>query len=153
MSKIGNWNRCQILLFFCNSFQWVRNMKNILDVYCCSSIFHVVWARWSSIDTVEQCAVLSFNTNQDNSVPPVKKVRIHPPSASRILLPDGRHLAFHELGVPAGRARYSLIAPHSFLSSRLAGRKLHSSVLWGSGILLLLMRDLGESWAEVLLIS
>ncbi|KAH9671808.1 AB hydrolase-1 domain-containing protein [Citrus sinensis] len=65
--------------------------------------------------------VLSFNTNQDNSVPPVKKVRIHPPSASRILLPDGRHLAFHELGVPAGRARYSLIAPHSFLSSRLAG--------------------------------
>lgn len=65
--------------------------------------------------------VLSFNTNQDNSVPPVKKVCIHPPSASRILLPDGRHLAFHELGVPAGRARYSLIAPHSFLSSRLAG--------------------------------
>ncbi|KAH9735431.1 AB hydrolase-1 domain-containing protein [Citrus sinensis] len=65
--------------------------------------------------------VLSFNTNQDNSVPPVKKVCIHPPSASRILLPDGRHLAYHELGVQAGRARYSLIAPHSFLSSRLAG--------------------------------
>lgn len=53
--------------------------------------------------------------------PSVKKVCIHPPNASRILLPDGRHLAYHEQGVPAELARFSMIAPHSFLSSRLAG--------------------------------
>ncbi|KAJ4704845.1 alpha/beta-Hydrolases superfamily protein [Melia azedarach] len=66
-------------------------------------------------------ALGGFSTNRDNLVAQVKKVRIHPPSASRILLPDGRNLAYHEQGVPASRARYSLIAPHSFLSSRLAG--------------------------------
>ncbi|KAF2312034.1 hypothetical protein GH714_027815 [Hevea brasiliensis] len=66
-------------------------------------------------------AVLSVNTTHDTSVPAVKRVRIHPPSASRILLPDGRHMAYHENGVPAYRARFSMIAPHSFLSSRLAG--------------------------------
>ncbi|MCD7462805.1 hypothetical protein HAX54_049387 [Datura stramonium] len=46
---------------------------------------------------------------------------IHPPSATRILLPDGRHMAYHEIGVPLDRARYSVIAPHGFLSSRLGG--------------------------------
>lgn len=51
----------------------------------------------------------------------MKKVLIHPPSASRVLLPDGRYIAYQELGVSADRARFSLIAPHSFLSSRLAG--------------------------------
>lgn len=51
----------------------------------------------------------------------VKKVKVHPPSAARILLPDGRYLAYRELGVPADKARFSLIASHSFLSSRLAG--------------------------------
>ncbi|KAJ0088436.1 hypothetical protein Patl1_32048 [Pistacia atlantica] len=35
--------------------------------------------------------------------------------------PDGRNLAYRELGVSANRARFSVIAPHSFLSSRLAG--------------------------------
>lgn len=67
-------------------------------------------------------AVLNANTKYDGSVTPVKKVYIHPPSATRILLPDGRHVAYHEFGVPADRARFSLIAPHSFLSSRLAGK-------------------------------
>lgn len=47
---------------------------------------------------------------------------MHPPIASRILLPDGRYMAYHDQGVPAGRARFSLVAPHSFLSSRLAGK-------------------------------
>ncbi|KAG6639950.1 uncharacterized protein LOC122279125 isoform X2 [Carya illinoinensis] len=65
-------------------------------------------------------AAMNVNTNHDR-VPPVKKVRIHPPTASRILLPDGRHMAYREQGVPADRARFSLIAPHPFLSSRLAG--------------------------------
>lgn len=51
----------------------------------------------------------------------VKKVYVHPPSASRILLPDGRQLAYHQQGVPAELARFSVIAPHSFVSSRLAG--------------------------------
>lgn len=55
--------------------------------------------------------------------PPAKKVLVHPPSASKIQLPDGRHLAYREIGVPPDEARFSLIAPHSFLSSRLAGSK------------------------------
>lgn len=46
---------------------------------------------------------------------------MHPPSASHVLLPDGRRLAYQEQGVPAKTTRISLIAPHSFLSSRLAG--------------------------------
>ncbi|XP_021899430.1 uncharacterized protein LOC110815792 isoform X2 [Carica papaya] len=66
-------------------------------------------------------AVLGLNTKNDSSIHPVKKIRIHPPSASHVLLPDGRKLAYQELGVPATKARFSLIAPHSFLSSRLAG--------------------------------
>ncbi|KAJ4980048.1 hypothetical protein NE237_010828 [Protea cynaroides] len=64
---------------------------------------------------------LNVNDGQDSSVPLIKKVYIHPPSASHIQLPDGRNIAYHEQGVPADRARFSLIAPHSFLSSRLAG--------------------------------
>ncbi|KAJ4844736.1 hypothetical protein Tsubulata_016298 [Turnera subulata] len=66
-------------------------------------------------------AVLSVNTTQESMVPPVKTVRVHPPSANRIQLPDGRHLAYCERGVAADRARFSIIAPHAFLSSRLAG--------------------------------
>lgn len=49
------------------------------------------------------------------------KVRDHLPSASLILLPDGRHMAYDVYGVSADRARFSIIAPHSFLSSRFAG--------------------------------
>ncbi|KAF8397641.1 hypothetical protein HHK36_016561 [Tetracentron sinense] len=66
-------------------------------------------------------SALNVNTKHDSPVPLLKKVSIHPPSASRLLLPDGRHMAYYEQGVPADRARFSLIAPHSFLSSRLAG--------------------------------
>ncbi|OVA09910.1 hypothetical protein BVC80_1751g66 [Macleaya cordata] len=66
-------------------------------------------------------AVLTVNTEPRSPKLLPKKVYIHPPSATRIQLPDGRHLAYHEQGVPADRARFSLIAPHSFLSSRLAG--------------------------------
>ncbi|XP_065856696.1 uncharacterized protein [Euphorbia lathyris] len=66
-------------------------------------------------------AAISVNTTHDSSVPPLKRMLVHPPSANRILLPDGRNMAYYDKGVPADRARYSLIAPHSFLSSRLAG--------------------------------
>ncbi|KAL3839627.1 hypothetical protein ACJIZ3_024218 [Penstemon smallii] len=66
-------------------------------------------------------AVLNVNNNQDSPLSIVKKVSIHPPSADRILLPDGRYIAYHEIGVPANQSRFSLIIPHSFLSSRLAG--------------------------------
>ncbi|CDP08924.1 unnamed protein product [Coffea canephora] len=65
--------------------------------------------------------VLIVNTDHDTYTPLVKKMCIHPPSATRILLPNGRYLAYKEQGVPADQARYSVIAPHSFLSSRLAG--------------------------------
>ncbi|CAN8270043.1 unnamed protein product [Cochlearia groenlandica] len=66
--------------------------------------------------------VLSFSSDRDrSSVPVLKKLRVHPLGASRVERPDGRYLAYQELGVSADRARYSLIVPHSFLSSRLAG--------------------------------
>lgn len=64
-------------------------------------------------------SVLSVNVKYEKT--PVQLVQVHPPSASRILLPDGRHISYLEQGVPADRTRYSLIATHSFLSSRLAG--------------------------------
>lgn len=64
-------------------------------------------------------SVLSLNIKHDNT--PIPLVQSHPPTASRILLPDGRNISYHEQGVPADKARYSLIAPHAFLSSRLAG--------------------------------
>lgn len=63
-----------------------------------------------------------MNGGHDGLAPAVKKVLVHPPSASRIQLPDGRHLAYLEIGAPADKARFSLMAPHSFLSSRLAGK-------------------------------
>ncbi|KAL3536307.1 hypothetical protein ACH5RR_004768 [Cinchona calisaya] len=66
-------------------------------------------------------SVLGVNNKYDSSVTMAKKVRLHPPSAARILLPDGRYLAYHDFGVPADRARFSLIIPHGFLFSRLAG--------------------------------
>lgn len=62
-----------------------------------------------------------MNNDADTTSALVKKVNIHPPSASRILLPDGRYLAYQEQGVPADQARFSVVAAHSFLSSRLAG--------------------------------
>uniref|UniRef100_A0A1J3GE86 AB hydrolase-1 domain-containing protein n=1 Tax=Noccaea caerulescens TaxID=107243 RepID=A0A1J3GE86_NOCCA len=64
---------------------------------------------------------LSFSSDHDRSIPVLKKIRVHPPNASRVQLPDGRYLAYEERGVSADRARYSLIVPHCFLSSRLAG--------------------------------
>ncbi|KAM3303359.1 hypothetical protein P3S67_014389 [Capsicum chacoense] len=77
---------------------------------------------WSVIFFVLFLASAVLIASNDNiyPTPSVKKVCIHPPNASRILLPDGRHLAYHEQGVPAELARFSMIAPHSFLSSRLA---------------------------------
>ena len=68
-------------------------------------------------------AVLGAGNGNETPVELPKKLTICPPSADRIQLPDGRHLAYEEQGVSANRARFSLIAPHSFLSSRLTGRE------------------------------
>ncbi|XP_057782703.1 uncharacterized protein LOC131000692 [Salvia miltiorrhiza] len=65
-------------------------------------------------------AALIANANQ-TTTPSFKKMKTHPASANLILLPDGRHLAYQEKGVSAYQARYTMIIPHSFLSSRLAG--------------------------------
>ncbi|KAI3461459.1 hypothetical protein Pfo_018122 [Paulownia fortunei] len=65
-------------------------------------------------------AALIVNITQ-TTTPLVEKMKVHPASASLILLPDGRRLAYQEQGVPADQARYSMIVPHSFLSSRIAG--------------------------------
>ncbi|CAN1274863.1 hypothetical protein LINPERPRIM_LOCUS15540 [Linum perenne] len=83
-------------------------------------------------------SALSVNTTDESSVPVVKKVRIHPPTASRISLPDGRNIAYLDRGVPANRARYSVISPHSFLSSRLGGFSgIETSLLEEFGIRLI----------------
>ncbi|PSR89990.1 Lysophospholipase BODYGUARD 4 precursor [Actinidia chinensis var. chinensis] len=78
---------------------------------------------WSVIFSVLIVAIaaLCVNTGHDSTTPLVKRLYMHPPNASRILLPDGRHLAYQEQGVPADRARFSMISAHPFLSSRLAG--------------------------------
>lgn len=70
---------------------------------------------------VELLAALYVNSEDHPPTPPVKQVSVHPPSASRIMLPDGRYMAYEEEGVSADKARFSLITPHAFLSSRLAG--------------------------------
>lgn len=74
-------------------------------------------------------AVLGVGSVDDTPVELPKKLYIGPPSAKTIQLPDGRHLAYKEQGVTADRARFSLIAPHSFLSSRLAG-KTKCCIVW-----------------------
>lgn len=88
----------------------------------CFSLFFVLVLDHA--DIAFEFAVLIVNTEYDNTTPLVKKMCIHPPSAAHVLLPDGRHLAYKEQGVPADQARYSVIASHSFLSSRLAGTLL-----------------------------
>ena len=75
-------------------------------------------------------AVLGVGSGDETPVELPKKLIISPSSANRILLPDGRHLAYEEQGVSADRARFSLIAPHSFLSSRLAGRVEFHIIFW-----------------------
>ncbi|EER95045.1 hypothetical protein BDA96_01G435300 [Sorghum bicolor] len=78
---------------------------------------------WLIVAAVAFVTLLVLGAGSDNETPVdlPKKLIIGPPSADRIQLPDGRHLAYEEQGVSANRARFSLIAPHSFLSSRLAG--------------------------------
>ncbi|KAL8092319.1 hypothetical protein AgCh_034571 [Apium graveolens] len=58
---------------------------------------------------------------EGDSSPLMIKPFIHPPNSTHVLLPDGRHLAYQEQGVSAEKARFSIIAPHAFFSSRLAG--------------------------------
>lgn len=75
---------------------------------------------WSVILSVAFIAFVAvmLNTNGDASISLVKKLHVHPPSATLIFLPDGRYLAYKEQGVPSDQARFSVIASHSFLSSR-----------------------------------
>ncbi|KAL2328656.1 hypothetical protein Fmac_022083 [Flemingia macrophylla] len=78
---------------------------------------------WSVIFLVSLLSFLALHVNfeSDPYAPVVKQVFVHPPSATRIVLPDGRYIAYKEQGVSFHRARFSVIVPHSFLSSRLAG--------------------------------
>ncbi|KAJ0078141.1 hypothetical protein Patl1_37139 [Pistacia atlantica] len=63
-------------------------------------------------------AVLCVTTESNTSATPlIKKVFLHSASADRILLPDGRYMAYRVPGVPVDRARFSIIVPHTFLSS------------------------------------
>lgn len=78
-------------------------------------------SSWSAHPSLLSAA-LCVSGGHDITTPTVKRLYIHPPNACRILLPDGRHLAYQEQGVPAHRARFSMISAHPFLSSRLAGR-------------------------------
>ncbi|CAL8999447.1 unnamed protein product [Prunus brigantina] len=97
---------------------------------------------WSVIVFVSFLAFAALYVNSESTVstptPEIKKIYIHPPSAARIMLPDGRYIAYKEQGVLADRARFSIIAPHSFLSSRLAGIPgLKASLLEEFGVRLL----------------
>ncbi|KAK3408788.1 hypothetical protein EUGRSUZ_J00955 [Eucalyptus grandis] len=95
---------------------------------------------WSVVLFVSLFAVaaLSVYIKPKASVPLAKKVFLHPPSASRILLPDGRYIAYKEYGIPPDEARFTIIFPHPFLSSRLAGVPgLKSSLLEEFGIRLI----------------
>ncbi|XP_057424354.1 uncharacterized protein LOC130717957 [Lotus japonicus] len=77
---------------------------------------------WSVVFFVFVLALAAISLDPDrDTIAPGVKVRQHPPSASRVQLPDGRYMAYREQGVSAETARFSLVAPHSFGSSRLAG--------------------------------
>ncbi|KAK9072764.1 hypothetical protein SSX86_009199 [Deinandra increscens subsp. villosa] len=78
----------------------------------------VAWPVILSVFLVTM-AVLCVNIKYDNT--PIPLVQVHAPSARLILLPDGRNLSYHEQGVPADKTKNSLVAAHSFLSSRLSG--------------------------------
>ncbi|KZV35085.1 hypothetical protein F511_04390 [Dorcoceras hygrometricum] len=79
-----------------------------------------VWAVFLFVFMIA-LAVLNVNSRYESYISTTKKVYIHPPSAARILLSDGRYIAYHEMGVPADKARFTIVTPHGFLSSRLAG--------------------------------
>lgn len=103
----GHWNRVSRRLSFLNEF-----LPEDRDPT----------HAWSVVLFVSVLAFTALNnTEYATPTPLLKEVYIHPPNASRILLPDGRYLAYQEQGVLAERARYSMMAPHSFLSSRLSG--------------------------------
>ncbi|KAJ3682814.1 hypothetical protein LUZ60_013041 [Juncus effusus] len=81
---------------------------------------------WPVVISVFLIAFLALNignstNNTSSPIPPPKKIYISPPSATRIQLPDGRFLSYHSQGVQSESARFNLIAPHSFLSSRFSG--------------------------------
>ncbi|CBI16266.3 unnamed protein product, partial [Vitis vinifera] len=102
----GHWNRLSRRLSFLNEF-----LPEDRDPT----------HAWSVVLFVSVLAFTALNnTEYATPTPLLKEVYIHPPNASRILLPDGRYLAYQEQGVLAERARYSMMAPHSFLSSRLS---------------------------------
>ncbi|XP_073062900.1 uncharacterized protein [Primulina eburnea] len=93
-----------------------------------------VWAVFFFV-FILALAVLNVNSRYESYVSTMKKISIHPPSAARILLSDGRYIAYHQTGVPADKARFTLIIPHSFLSSRLAGIPgMKESLLEGFGV-------------------
>lgn len=77
-------------------------------------------------DSIQNPAALVVNTNP-TVAPLVKRVSQHPTSATIILLPDGRRMAYRDQGVSADQARFSMILPHHFLSSRLAGTLILSN--------------------------
>ncbi|OWM82380.1 uncharacterized protein LOC116208056 isoform X2 [Punica granatum] len=80
-------------------------------------------------------AALGLNSGDDRTAALVKKVQVHPPSAARIQLPDGRHIAYDQLGIPADRARHTIIIPHPLLFSRLTGiPRVEAAVLEEYGV-------------------
>lgn len=124
-------HKCQIFILIYLVLQWTA----ILLVHCGQLISTAVYFMQGSahnfnciINVNVFHAVLGVGSGNETPVELPKKLIISPPSASRIQLPDGRHLAYEEQGVSADRARFSLIAPHSFLSSRLAGSVEYLSV-------------------------
>ncbi|KAI4378747.1 hypothetical protein MLD38_016184 [Melastoma candidum] len=77
---------------------------------------------WPVVLLVFLLALLALCLNRSDycTIPPEQEVQVHPPSASRIILPDARHLAYKEQGVQSDQARFTVIIPHGFLFSRMA---------------------------------
>ncbi|KAL9264520.1 hypothetical protein AKJ16_DCAP09504 [Drosera capensis] len=76
---------------------------------------------WPVVLFVSFVTLVALNVNSSRGSSVIQKIQVHPPSASLLLLPGGRLIAYHERGVPADKARHTVISPHAFLSSRLSG--------------------------------
>ncbi|KAJ0094087.1 hypothetical protein Patl1_16146 [Pistacia atlantica] len=95
-----------------------------------SFCYHIILCQ---VKRMRLCVTIESNTS---ATPLIKKVFLHSASADRILLPDGRYMAYRVPGVPVDRARFSIIVPHTntwtydFTSGRVWYRLLTYDIPW-----------------------
>ncbi|RZC21241.1 hypothetical protein D0Y65_007488 [Glycine soja] len=76
-------------------------------------------------------STISINPNHDR-LTEVVKVRMHPPSASRVLLPDGRYMAYPDQGIPG--VKTSLLDEYGVAWSHMIFLGLGRVILIPTGI-------------------